>query len=643
MKLTRIMKRTSSLATAAALTLTLGLMAQAPAQAISNSPATPANTNNFVVKIDTGVNTCTGALVAAQWVATAASCFQADPATYAALPSGVPVNKIKVVLGADTPLRDANGLGVVHVERHPDRDFAMVKLAKPVAGITPVKLASTALVANQQLSFTGFGRTHDTWIANKKFTGTFTAGTLTNTTTQISGAPGVSLCAGDSGAPGLRTVGGVTELVAINSRSWQNGCLYAQTANTGPGLGSRVDNITGWINSLISLNVANGSVAQIRATGANGNCLSVNNGKTQTEKCTTSTTRKWEFKDAGAANTFTIKNVSAGTCLTGETNATTSPQIATSPCSNPASAHQKWELAAQTADGTVIIKNVGNQAIAQFEGTADTAAAKQVPGATEKVKWSFGSGDYFDLSASDVVAVSPDGVAYNLYQYEATSTPGLLNGVQMGNGWSGLQAGFVTDWNADGFQDLIAQWNDGKIRLYRGSTSAFGSYEVIGQGWTGFQLTIGRWKDGDKYPSIVASNSGGTLYHYPNLNGAGIGASAVLGQGWGGLDIVQMDFDKDNHTDIVAKNSAGQLKLYRTNGAGAFIVETPPTIGVGWDVITAISPTSGFAGAGTTGMLARTNTGDLKYYPIQANGTWGSPTTVGWGWGPLTIFRSTMP
>ncbi|WGM20702.1 hypothetical protein QEH68_00485 [Paenarthrobacter sp. OM7] len=255
-----------------------------------------------------------------------------------------------------------------------------------------------------------------------------------------------------------------------------------------------------------------------------------------------------------------------------------------------------------------------------------------------------GSGDYFDLSASDVVAVSPDGVAYNLYQYESTTgEPGLLNGQQMGSGWKDITAGFVTDWNGDGFQDLLVQWNDGKMRLYAGTTQPFGGYTVIGQGWQGLKLSVGKWKTGDKFPSIITTDAGGLMRHYPNLGGAGIGAGTQIGAGWTGLEIVQMDFDKDGKTDIVAKNAAGELKLYRGNGIGGFISRTPTTVGVGWDVITAISPTSGFNGAGTTGMLARTTGGDLRYYQINANNSWAAPVTVGWGWQTLAIFRSTMP
>ncbi|BCT78110.1 hypothetical protein SCMU_39520 [Sinomonas cyclohexanicum] len=636
------MRGTASLGAAAALALAMGLLAQPAAHAVSNSPAAAAGTDQYVVKVDTGASTCTGALIDPQWVATAASCFQANPADYASLASGVPAARAKVLLDADTPARDTAGIGVIHVERHPDRDLALVRLARPVSGVTPPRIATNPPQAGEAVAFTGFGRTHDTWIPAQKHTGAFTAGASDATTTAFSPAtPGAALCAGDSGAPGIRTTPTGPELVAVNSRSGQKGCLYASTATTADSVGSRVDDAAAWISSMLAFGAADGSTAQIRATGSNGNCLTPRDGKAETAPCPGNTARKWQLTRTGT-DAYTLKNTATGTCLTGAADPSGTPQLSLAGC-DPANTLAQWQLQ-RLDDGTTAIRNAGNQATAQFQPTASTAPTTQTTGTSPTAAWVLGSGDYFDLSASDVVAVSPDGVAYNLYQYEATGVPGLLNGTQMGTGWTDLTAGFVTDWNGDGFQDLLVQWNDGKIRLYTGSTAPFGGYTVIGQGWQGWKLSVGRWKDTDTRPSIVAySTTTGTLRHYENLNGTGIGAATEIGQGWAGLEIVQMDFDKDSHTDIVAKTTAGELKLYRTNGAGTFIAETPATIGWGWDVITAISPTSGFAGTGTTGMLARTTGGDLRYYPILADRAWGTPVTVGWGWAPLHIFRSTMP
>ncbi|MGC4987664.1 fusidic acid esterase FusH, partial [Streptomyces sp. DT193] len=71
----------------------------------------------------------------------------------------------------------------------------------------------------------GFGRTKTEWVPDKLHTGTFTVASTTNTTVDLDGSDTATVCKGDAGAPALRTVNGTTELVAVNSRSWQGGCL----------------------------------------------------------------------------------------------------------------------------------------------------------------------------------------------------------------------------------------------------------------------------------------------------------------------------------------------------------------------------------------------------------------------------------
>ncbi|MER5403074.1 VCBS repeat-containing protein, partial [Streptomyces sp. NPDC002599] len=58
---------------------------------------------------------------------------------------------------------------------------------------------------------------------------------------------------GDAGGPALRTVNGTTELVAVNSRSWQGGCLGNDPAETRTGaIDTRVDDIGAWVASTVA-------------------------------------------------------------------------------------------------------------------------------------------------------------------------------------------------------------------------------------------------------------------------------------------------------------------------------------------------------------------------------------------------------
>ncbi|MNI90964.1 hypothetical protein D3C73_1485600 [compost metagenome] len=89
--------------------------------------------------------------------------------------------------------------------------------------------------------------------------------------------------------------------------------------------------------------------------------------------------------------------------------------------------------------------------------------------------------------------------------------------------------------------------------------------------------------------------------------------------------------------DLLAKNAAGDLVLYRSTGSGTLIQEAPDTLGVGWNVINSFGAIRGFAGAGSSGILARTTGGDLRYYPVGQNRSWGTPTRIGTDWGGLRI------
>jgi PKD repeat protein len=238
--------------------------------------------------------------------------------------------------------------------------------------------------------------------------------------------------------------------------------------------------------------------------------------------------------------------------------------------------------------------------------------------------------------AADTLAAGPDGVLWN---YPANGEGGFLPRIRIGAGWSGLKDGFVTDWNQDGVFDVIAQWNDGRMSYYQGNAAGgFAPGQVIGSGWNSYQVTVGRWRKADTYPGVVAYDAAGVLWHYPNTNGRTLGSRTRLGGGWGGLYLTMADYDRDTAQDILAKRSDGVLVLYRSTGAGTFQPGPHPAVGGGWNSINSITTVAGFQGAGTYGLMARFTDGQLAYYPIL-NGTWGTRTLEGGGWGPYYIFR----
>lgn len=239
-------------------------------------------------------------------------------------------------------------------------------------------------------------------------------------------------------------------------------------------------------------------------------------------------------------------------------------------------------------------------------------------------------------SAADLVAADSGGVLWN---YGANGRGALNPRTKIGQGWSGLKAGFVTDWNHDGVFDLLAQWKDGRLTYYPGRLSGgFNPAQAVGTGWQSFQVLAGNWCTAQQYPGVVASDSAGTLWFYPNASGGALSARTRIGTGWGGLYLTMADYDRDGCQDILARRPDGSLLLYRSNGVGSFISEHRPTVGAGWSAVTSMSRLTGFQGVGTQGIMARFSDGRLFYYPIRT-GTWGTRSQVGSGWNGYTIFR----
>jgi len=239
-------------------------------------------------------------------------------------------------------------------------------------------------------------------------------------------------------------------------------------------------------------------------------------------------------------------------------------------------------------------------------------------------------------SAADIVAAASDGVLWN---YAANGRGGFQPRQKIGVGWSGLNKGYVTDWNSDGVLDLVAQWKDGRLSFYPGKPGGgFAAPRAIGHGWATYHVTVGRWRTTDRYPGILAYDGAGTLWYYGNSTGSLPSPRVRAGTGWGGLYLTMTDFDQDGRQDLLAKRGDGKMVLYRSTGTGGFAAEARRTVGTGWNSITSITAVAGFQSTGSHGLMARLSDGRLARYPFS-KGIWGAMTIVGRGWNPYNIFR----
>ena len=236
--------------------------------------------------------------------------------------------------------------------------------------------------------------------------------------------------------------------------------------------------------------------------------------------------------------------------------------------------------------------------------------------------------------------------AGKLWSYSAPGNTTLGSRSEVGAGWGGAKQILSVDWNSDGILDIVTRWGNGYLTMYAGiGGDDYKAPINIGTGWQDYDITATKLRTTDKYPGLVARNvAEGNLYYYSNPSGAAHGSRTQIGNGgWTPMtEINAMDWDNNGTMDLIVRNPAGQLMLYRTNGSGAILDEARPVVDFGWNIFESINAVPDFAYPGSVGVIAQTPAGELNYYPI-VNGKFSAPTIIGlYGWNGYTIATGTI-
>jgi uncharacterized protein YkwD len=236
-------------------------------------------------------------------------------------------------------------------------------------------------------------------------------------------------------------------------------------------------------------------------------------------------------------------------------------------------------------------------------------------------------------SGNSLKAVDTGGT---LWGYSAPGNTTLGVRAVVGAGWSGAKQVISVDWNSDGKLDIVARWSNGYVTMYAGlgGDDYKAPINIGSGGWQDYDITATKLRASDAYPGLVARDTlGGNLFYYPNTTGGAMTAPRTMigNGGWSPMsEINALDWDRDGKMDLIVRNPAGELLLYRSNGMGTIIDEARQSVDYGWNVMDSISAEPNFAGPGSVGLIARTTYGTLLYYPI-INGKVGASTMIGNG------------
>jgi len=246
----------AALSTAAVFAMLAGSYLLAPsANAVANGQDVPDGKYRFSAALSmplitrpdgsTYSSACSGALVARSWVITAGHCLH-DGARNRI--SGPPRYEVVVVVGRAT----LSGTGgstrhVVEVRQSPTEDVALIRLNRPVNGVTPVRLSRRAPRVGEVLRLTGWGSVDAeadlSHRPDRLQTGLVRVSEFNATDVLVHGLapqPTTSACPYDSGAPYFRERLGSAVLVGTEVTGPD--CPHDQNETT-----ARIDTIAEWI------------------------------------------------------------------------------------------------------------------------------------------------------------------------------------------------------------------------------------------------------------------------------------------------------------------------------------------------------------------------------------------------------------
>ncbi|MFC9734328.1 FG-GAP repeat domain-containing protein [Streptomyces roseolus] len=247
-----------------------------------------------------------------------------------------------------------------------------------------------------------------------------------------------------------------------------------------------------------------------------------------------------------------------------------------------------------------------------------------------------------------------------LFDYSGTrsATAPLSGPYQVGSGWQTYTALTSLSPNKQGnyywadqkpsaltrgLGDVVARDASGTLWYYDRqlvNDKPFAPRVRVGTGWNVYDRIDGAGDlDRDGYIDLLARDKAGVLWLYKgtgSFTGARFKARVRVGGGWGAYDRLAggADLTADGRADLLARDRAGVLWLYRGTGDATRPYTARTQIGGGWQSYDQLVITGDLTDDGRADAVARDRTGVLWLYKGtgKATGPFTARTRIGSGW-----------
>jgi hypothetical protein len=198
-----------------------------------------------------------------------------------------------------------------------------------------------------------------------------------------------------------------------------------------------------------------------------------------------------------------------------------------------------------------------------------------------------------------------------------------------GRNWNVYKKLFrVTNWNNDGTESIFAVKSNGELYQFKtdGAGNPSGGPKLIGTAFNIFTdiVVTNNWMN-DGHPNLMGRLPNGDLKIYTS-NGSGGWLNprgTLIGTGWNMFNTVLTPGNwRGLGQSMIGRTFSGDLRLYESNGHGGWLNNRGTLIGTGWNSLpTFISP-GDWNGDNLIDLIGISSAGDFRLYQTNGTGGW---------------------